>query len=304
MLMSSTEILPDLKNTIWDSTGNLRDLRSFSKKASRAKVAAIVVNRNQPSMTDQIVDSLVAMSGLLAQDIYVIEMGSDPKHLSKYHSFHYPDTDYRGKCYGHNVGLRLAKSQGDYQYYWVMMNDLVYPKQQDHLHVLFNIMERNPRLGIISPTEPEAGYINCKPKLASSHHLVSTCDYLSLFVRSAAIERAGFLNPEFKYCWGAIHELSYHMYSNGFYVAYCDLVTMKHLGSTTYGKQKDLISRDEYKKQASRFAAFYFVKKYGKNWDQRFSAVLPKSVEINAFPPHRAIWDRYLSPEEKLQCRK
>jgi hypothetical protein len=302
MLMLSTEILPDPNNTVWDSAGNLRDLRSFSKKAPRAKVAAIVVNRNQPHLTDRIVASLAAMPGHAGMDIYVIEMGSNLKQLSKYCSFHYPDSNYRGKCYGHNVGLRIAKSQGDYQYYWVMMNDLIYTRQ-DHLCTLFDIMEQNPRLGILSPTEPEAGYVNCKPKPRGDYHLVSTCDYLSLFIRSTAIDHAGFLNPEFKYCWGAIHELSYHMYNNRFHIAYCDRATMKHLGSTTYGKQKDLISRDEYKKQASRFAAFYFVKKYGKNWDQTFSAVLPKTVEVNAFPPHREIWERYLSPEEKQQCR-
>lgn len=302
MLLLSTEIFPDVANTIWDSTGNLRDLRQFSRKAKRAKVAAVVVNRNQPAMTDKLVLRLLTMPGRVSMDIYIIEMGSEKR--SKYCSFHYPDTDYRGKCYGHNVGIRLAKSQSAYDYYWVMMNDLIYPEEQNPLHTLFDTMEQNPRLGILSPAEPEAGYVNCKPRPGKEYHLVSTCDYLSLFIRSAAIDVAGFLNPEFKHCWGAIHELAYNMYRNKFYVAYSDRVTMKHLGGTTYGKQKGLISREEYQKQAGRFAAFYFVKKYGKDWDEKFSKVLPKSVEINAFPPHRAIWDRYLTPEERQQCRK
>lgn len=302
MLLLSTEIFPNIANTIWDYTGRLRDLRQFRGKEKRSKVAAVIVNRNQPKMTNDLVLRLLAMPGRISMDIYVIEMGSEKR--SKYCSFHYPDTDYRGKCYGHNVGVRLAKSQSSYDYYWVMMNDLVYPEDQNALYSLFDTMELNPRLGIVSPAEPEAGYINCRPRSGQSYHLVSTCDYLSLFIRSTAIDVAGFLNPEFKYCWGAIHELAYHMYRNKFYVAYSDRVTMKHLGSTTYGKQKGLISRAEYQKQAGRFAAFYFVKKYGKDWDEKFSKVLPKSVEINAFPPHRAIWDRYLSPEERQQCRK
>ncbi len=302
MLIPSTEISFDIVNTIWDSMGNLRELQHFSRKAKRAKVAAIIVNRNQPEMTNELVVRLLAMQYKVSIDVYVVEMGSEKK--SKYCSFYYPDTDYRGKCYGHNVGIRLAKSQSSYDYYWVMMNDLAYPENQNALYTLFNTMELNPRLGIISPAEPEAGYANCKPQKGKEYHLVSTCDYLSLFIRSAAIDAAGFLNPEFKHCWGAIHELAYNMYRNNFYVAYSDCVTMKHFGGTTYGKQKGLISREEYQRQAGRFAAFYFAKKYGKNWDEKFSKVLPKGIELNAFPPHRAIWDRYLTTEERQQCRK
>ena len=64
------------------------------------------------------------MKSNLKTDIFVIDMGSSLK--SKYSSFDYEDGDYRGKCYGHNVGLRLVKANGNYRYYWILMNDLIF----------------------------------------------------------------------------------------------------------------------------------------------------------------------------------
>jgi GT2 family glycosyltransferase len=245
------------------------------------------------------VGQLRGMGKNLSVDIFVIEMGSNPKRLSKHCSLYYADKDYRGKCYGHNVGLRYALFKGNYRYYWILMNDLVFNPKADVIGNLVEVADKNPKIGALSPTEPASSYINCKPKRGRDFHLVTTCDYLCLLVRAEAVDKVGFLNPAFKYCWGAIHELSYKLYKNGFWVAYCDKATMKHLGGTTYGKMKNLPSRKVYKRNANRFAARYFVRTYGKNWDKIFSKVLPPMVEVNAFPPHRKGWESALDPKER-----
>jgi len=125
-------------------------------------------------------------------------------------------------------------------------------------------------------------------------HLVSACDYLVLLVRAESVNEVGFLNPDFLYCWGAIHEFAYKLYSRGWQVAYCDNVTMRHLGGTTYGKVKGTVSREDYQRRAKEFAARYFVEHYGSRWDDDFSKVLPSQIKYSFFKETRRQWESAL----------
>ena len=286
------------RDAIWDEDGEFLPLVPAPHVTERADVAVIIVSRNRPDLVDSMMAQLSSMGPGLSVDHYVIEMGSDPDKRSRHCTFFYPDDDFRGKCYGHNVGLRLARSRKRYRYYWMLMNDVVFEDGVDALGRLVEIADRNPRLAVMSTTEPEAGYPNCKPKCGVDYHLASTCDYLDLLVRAESVDQAGFLNPDFRYCWGAIHELSYRLHARGWRIAYCDRVSKKHLGGTTYGAAKNTISRDDYLRRAKEFAARYFVEHYGKDWDEEFSRHLPSEVEINTFPIHRKLWESALSPQE------
>ncbi len=256
-----------------------------------ADVAAIVVSRNRPDLAAQMVRQLQVMGQNLRMDTYVIEMGSDPEKRSPDCTFHYDDPDFRGKCYGHNVGLRIARANARYRYYWILMNDLIFEEGVDTIGELVRIADANPEIGILSPTEPTSSYEGAQPQAKGDHHLVSTCDYLALLVRADCVDQVGFLNPTFKYCWGAIHELAYKLNSQDYRVAYCDHVTMLHLGGTTYGQAKNTPPRDEYKRRAKQFAARYFVEHYGNAWDELFSRVLPAGIKENTFRRHRQIWE-------------
>jgi 2-polyprenyl-3-methyl-5-hydroxy-6-metoxy-1,4-benzoquinol methylase len=281
---------------IWNE-GFLKPIESFKSDKKLKDIAAVVVNRDRPDLTDNLVEQLMMMKQDVDMDIYVIEMGSTNK--SKYASFYYDDKDYSGKCYGHNVGIRYAKANGNYRFFWILMNDLVFDKE-DSIKKLIDVADRNSKIGILSPTELDAGYPGCKPIEGNEDfHIVTTCDYLGFLIKSEVVDRIGFLNPSFKYCWGAIHELAYQLYSAGWFVAYCDSVNMKHLGGTTYGKTKNTVSRDEYQFRAKEFAARYFVENYGKNWDDIFTTVLPENIKINTFKMHRRLWETALSREER-----
>lgn len=286
------------RDVIWDEDGELVSLVPAPKVEERADVAVIIVNRNRPDLVDAMMEQLASMGRGLSVDHYVIEMGSDADKRSRHCTFWYPDDDFRGKCYGHNVGLRLARSRKQYRYYWILMNDVVFQEGVDALATLVEIADRNPRLAVMSAAEPEANYANCKPKPDVDYHLVSTCDYLDLLVRAESVDEAGFLNPDFRYCWGAIHELSYKLHSRGWRMAYCDRVTKKHLGGTTYGAAKNTISRSDYQRRAKEFAARYFAEHYGKDWDEEFSRHLPPEVEINTFPIHRQHLESVLDERE------
>ena len=300
--MSITEITTAKRSEqnryIWDDRGELVPLNPAPTVRHQADVAAIVVNRNRPDLTDTLVQQLQNMGQHLSMDIYVIEMGSDEDKLSQYCSLHYDDPDFRGKCYGHNVGLRLARSKGNYRYYFTLMNDLVFEEDIDSIGELVKIADANPKLAILSPTEYEGACPDGKPLPNSDFHLVSACDYLALLVRAESVNDVGFLNPDFRYCWGAIHEFAYKLYSRIWQVAYCDKVTMKHLGGTTYGKVKGTVSREEYRRKAREFAVRYFVEHYGSNWDDDFSKVLPPQIRYNFFKRVRRSWEGFLDNKE------
>jgi hypothetical protein len=82
-------------------------------------------------------------------------------------------------------------------------------------------------------------------------------------------------------------------------VAYCDKVTKKHLGGTTYGKVKGAVSRDEYQHSAKEFAAHYYVEHYGNKWDDEFSKVLPPEIKFNTFKMHRILWESALKNDSE-----
>ena len=302
--MSITEITTAKRSEqnryIWDDRGELVPLNPAPTVRHQADVAAIVFNRNRPDLTDTLVQQLQNMGQHLSMDIYVIEMGSDEDKLSQYCSLHYDDPDFRGKCYGHNVGLRLARSKGNYRYYFTLMNDLVFEEGVDAIGELIQIADANPKIAILSPIEPEtpAGP-HGKRRPDIDFHLVSACDYLALLVRAESVDDVGFLNPDFRYSWGAIHEFAYKLYFKGWQVAYCDKVTMRHLGGTTYGKAKGTVSREEYRRRAKEFAARYFVEHYGRSWDDDFSKVLPPQIRHNTFKGGRRTWEAVLDDKER-----
>lgn len=285
----------------------------------------IIVNRDRPDLTNKLWQQITNMceTGKISHDVVTVEMGSKKKNLSENWTIWYADRSFRGKCYGHNVGLwyalgnplenydffidseiRNKRLSGKHRYYLFLMNDVVFTNKYD-LKKMIRIMDICPQVGVLSPCNPSAMYIGCKPEKNRYLHYVVTCDYLALMIRKGAIDEVGFLNQKFKYCWGAIHDYAYRLYKNAYdlmggyspnnsMVAYCDEVLIKHLGGTTYGKVKGVISRDVYKKRACKFALSYFTKKFGKNWDKKMTEVLPKFLRgrsVNTFIRHRKKWE-------------
>jgi GT2 family glycosyltransferase len=255
-------------------------------------LAIIIVNRDRPDLTDTLVESLNSLHTKNGKDLYIIEMGSQKEKLSKYCSYYYEDTEFKGKAYGHNQGLNyVLENHGRYRYYWFLMNDLVFGENPNPIDKMIEILESERQMGILSPTEIDSGYPGSRPDANQKWHKVSTTDYLALMMKDRCLQDVGFLGPHFKYSWGAIHELTYKMYQKGWFIAYCDQVVMKHLGGTTYGSTKNTISRDEYKKNARMFCAKYFVETYGEDWDEKFTKCLPGDVETNTYKLHRKFWE-------------
>lgn len=263
------------------------------------KLAVLLVSRNRPDLVQAMVAQLENLL-TIPYDLFVVECGTDLDKLTPHTSAWYPDADFRGKCYAHNVALDLAKLRDRYDYYWVLMNDLVFDGHGDPAKALIETLERESRMAILSPTNAEGGYPGAAPVKGSAWRAVTTCDYLGFMLKGAALEECGFLNADFKYCWGAIHELAHKLNSRGWFVAYSDEVTYRHLGGTTYGaKGTNTISREEYQRRAKRFAYDYFREHYGDDWERTFwNAARPFGATIDTFAAHKRLWASAFTSEE------
>lgn len=254
------------------------------------KIATLIVSRNRPDLVDELVDN-ISTNNSIDNDIYVIECGTDLKKLSNNSSLWYKDDDFKGKCFGHNIALDFARKSDEYDYFFVCMND-VFIQEKQPLSQMIEQFQQNPRLAILSPTNLDGGYPGSDREKKGGWRKVTTCDYLCFLMRAEAINDAGFLNPDFKYCWGAIHELSYKLYSKDWFIAYSDDYTYKHLGGSTYGaKNTHTISRKEYQIRAKQFAFKYFIDNYGEDWNIKFwDAAKHHTIKHNTYDIHRKLW--------------
>jgi len=260
-------------------------------------VAIILMNRDLPEQTDRLYAEVAAQGTGLEKKIFVIEAGSAPERRSRHMTHWYEDDPYRGRYFAWNAGLEIAAAERDWDYYWFLANDISFRAEEDALSELVAVMEAEPRLALIGPAEPEADdYEGCFPQPGRRWHKASTVHGLAHLIRGQAIREVGYANPEFHYSQGAGTEMTYRFYREGWSCGYSDRVSLWHQGASTYGNVVP-ISRHEYLRLAREFACSYFVEKYGENWDEQFSSVLPVDVEINTFPIQREIWERPMTPE-------
>ena len=273
------------------------------------KVAVLVVSRNRPDLVTSLCTHL-ARNSSIDYDLFVVEAGTDDDKVCEFSTVRYADDNFRGKAFAHNVALeearRAAKASGEsYDYYWVLMNDLVFPEGQDAMRTLVEQMEASPELAILSPTCEDGQYPSSGRRQGGGWRPITTCDYLGFMIRAEIVETIGFLNPDFRYCWGAIHELSHLCYGQGWTVGYSDEVEYRHLGGTTYGAAgTNTISREEYQQRAKRYAYTYFSKVYGPRWNEVFWNAARQSkhgarIEVDTYGEHRQYWAPALTAAER-----
>lgn len=120
------------------------------------RAATIVLNRNLPRVADKLYEHLSKFDGD-ATDIYVVEAGSDAEKLSKYATWHadWPEARTHGLRYsrGMNYGLSQLwqeKKFGDYDAFFLLTNDTEL-RERPSVAPLLDVMNRHPRLGILSP---------------------------------------------------------------------------------------------------------------------------------------------------------
>lgn len=121
------------------------------------KTATLILNRNLPEVTNQLVENLKKFDGDYT-DIFVVEAGSDDNKLSKYCTWHVksPDVIKQGLRYsrGMNFGLLNLWNDGlweKYDSFFLLTNDTKFPENQKTLLTLKKLQKQNSKIGIIAP---------------------------------------------------------------------------------------------------------------------------------------------------------
>lgn len=128
----------------------------------KKRVATIILNRNLPEVTNHLYEHLMQYDVDLT-DIYVVEAGSDAERCSKYTTWHVntPDVVAQGLRYsrGMNYGLSqlwLEKKFDQYDAFFLLTNDTELQKKTT-LKSLIEILDKHPRVGILSPCSERWG---------------------------------------------------------------------------------------------------------------------------------------------------
>jgi len=261
------------------------------------------MNRDRPELADAVFEQVSQMGQGLEKEILMVECGSKkPEGCSKYQTHWFRDTPYRGRYFGFNRGLEFARELGGFDYYWFVVNDITFDEACDPLGEMIEVMEENPRIGLLGPGEPGANdYRGAEPKPGRRWHKAATVHGLAHLIRGEVIHSIGYMNPDFHYSQGAGSEYAYKLWKEDWWLAYSDVATIQHAGGSTYGKVVP-ISRHEYQRRANQFASRYLAQNYGENWDDLFASVLPSDIEENTFGWQKEVWAKKWKRNPKEIC--
>ena len=126
------------------------------------KTATIILNRNLPNPTNNLVEHLNEFDGDYT-DIFVIEAGSDQDKLSKYCTWHVETEEVRehGLRYsrGMNYGLLQLWKEGMWEKYdsFLLITNDTELTEQETIEPLNKILTQHSKIGILSPCSKRWG---------------------------------------------------------------------------------------------------------------------------------------------------
>ena len=120
------------------------------------KIAALILNRNLPRITDQLYEVIKKNNKNLV-DIFVIDAGSQPKKRSKYTTWkaNSKSIQKKGLRYGRGMNYGLLqlwreKKFDNYDAFLLLTNDTEFPNPK-FVGKLTNILKKHKKMGILSP---------------------------------------------------------------------------------------------------------------------------------------------------------
>ena len=252
----------------------------------KKKTATIIINRNLPDVTDNLVNHLIEYDGDFT-DIFVIEAGSEKNNLSKHTTWHIDDnfTTINGLRYPRGVNLSIKKMYEEkifcnYDSFFFITNDTVLKKNKT-IEPLQKTLNEHKKIGILSPCAEDWGeniilknenikyfwFIHSHAYFIRREFIEDLCnfedDYIDLF----------FDGNNFR-GWGLEIELIAKGYTNGWASAITSMVQMSENNSYLIEKS-DLIKTESFNENLRLYikeGKEWMRKKYGfkSKWDMIF----------------------------------
>ena len=264
------------------------------------RIAIVITTEGRTQSTDHLVQSL-RENTQLPHDIHVVDHSVNPDGLTARTSIWFPDRQARGPIWVQSAALNAIRTSSQYDYVWFLTDEAAVRTDTDPVGQLVSILESNPRMAILCPTDPTGEHPGSSPRPKSSWHAATDCPHVGFMVRTAAIDQVGFMNPRLRYSLGAMAEYSYKLYSEGWFVAYADSVRMHQpvVLQGTPGQDPATVDR-----VAQRFAFDYLFSNYGWDWPTHFTAATAAhDIAENGFAASHQTWTAAFEAEE-LQIRK
>ena len=252
------------------------------------KVATIILNRNLPKVTDNLVNHLKEHDGNYT-DIFVIEAGSDDNNLSRNTTWHIKEkfTITHGLRYprGVNVGIKNLHDEDkftQYESFFFITNDTILENKKT-IEPLQKIFNEHSKLGIISPCSKEWGeYMLLQKEKIKYFWFIHSHAY---FIRKEFIEDLCNLDDNYISLlfdgnnfrgWGLETELIARGYANNWASAITSHVTVEENNSYLIEKS-DLIKTEGFNENLKLYVTEgkeWMRKKYGfkSKWDLIFYA--------------------------------
>lgn len=263
------------------------------------RIAIVITTQGRTPSTDHLVQSL-RENTRLPHDIHVVDYNVNPEGLSARTNLWCPDRNGQGQIWVQNVALNMIRTSTQYDYVWFMTDEAALRTDTDPVGMLVDILERNPRMAILCPTDPTGEHPGSAPSPKMEWHAATDTPHTGFMVRTQAIDELGFLNSNLRHCVGATIEYAYKLYTNGWFVAYADSVRTHQPITLTQAPGQ---STEEAEQVSNRFAFDYMFSNYGWEWSRHFfEATSSHEIALNGFAYSHGKWSQDFS-EEELEIR-
>ncbi|MEC7241938.1 MAG: hypothetical protein VXW32_11965 [Myxococcota bacterium] len=264
------------------------------------RIAIVITTEGRTQSTDHLVQSL-RENTQLPHDIHVVDHSVTPDGLTPRTNMWLPDRQARGSIWVQTAAFNAIRTAANYDYVWFLTDESAVRTDTDPVGILVSVLEDNPRMAVLCPTDPIGEYPGSAPRPQSSWHAATDCPHVGFMVRTAAVDEVGFMNPRLRYSLGAMTEYAYKLYSEGWFVAYADGVRLHQPVALrgTPGQDPATVER-----VSQRFAFDYLFSNYGWDWPKHFSeATAAHDIAENGFEAAYQVWMSAFETEE-LQIRK
>lgn len=233
--------------------------------------AIIVLNRNQPDMTDRLCDHIVRHTKANYK-LYVIEAGSDEDKLSAHHT-HWVNDPWTMKnglrpAKGFNKGIDIARGDNAWDAYWCVMNDMNF-YEEDTLSLMLVDLKRFPEIGLIQPALQYSMWGKEKrdgTKFGAKSGRVRLVPYMTHFaflITEQALDRIGPLYDESNFlAHGGDVEICWRIWQAGLAVAISGSCRLWEFVGGTYGGG-EAPEHGQFMSEAQEQMVAWLARKYG-----------------------------------------
>jgi hypothetical protein len=256
------------------------------------KIAILIVSHNNPTLTDNLCESIIARTEGVDYDLHVIETGSNLTKVSKYMTLWVKDGVRMTRGFNllkHYADFTAKQNGYSYDAYHLFVNDAKVIDDQDIVSILWEEMKMNPDCGYINPYQVNipAPHIRQNKMRKSGSRKESFSEIICPMIRAKAWEDIPeLLDNRFYYGWGLDYDIPHLLHTNNWRLYISDTVGIYHTAFTSYTERhttEEKMDVSQFMNVALRDLLNGFREKYGADWKKTVMESIPSDVNPEAY---------------------